>query len=50
LQQTFEAETLVKTTEVGEASRTSFVMGHFVENESCLGAAGLVLRHHGGLT
>ena len=47
LRESFEAHTLVKASEVGEASRTLFLPAQFVENQGCLGAAGLVLRHHG---
>lgn len=49
LAESFEANTLVRTSEVGEEARTRFIAASFVDRESCLGAAGLVLRHHGRL-
>jgi predicted NBD/HSP70 family sugar kinase len=41
--------TLVKPSD-GEATNPSFVTGRFLDNDNCLGAVGLVLRHHGRLT
>jgi predicted NBD/HSP70 family sugar kinase len=46
LRQSFEKHTLVKNDDVPPDSRTRFVPGKFVENDSVLGAVGLVLRHH----
>ena len=44
----YEKHTLVKRTDVPVEARTEIVVGKFTENDSCLGAVGLVLRHHGG--
>jgi predicted NBD/HSP70 family sugar kinase len=41
--------TLVKPSD-GESTNPSFVTGRFLDNDNCLGAVGLVLRHHGRLT
>jgi predicted NBD/HSP70 family sugar kinase len=46
LKASYERHTLVKRAEVPEAARTQIVIGRFTENDSCLGAVGLVLRHH----
>jgi hypothetical protein len=32
-----------------EESRTQIVPARFIDNAACLGAVGLVLRHHGRL-
>ena len=40
--------TLVKPGDV-DNDLPVFVVGKFLENDSCLGAVGLVLRHHGRL-
>ena len=47
LEQSFNKHTLVKRSDVGERGRTRFVTSHFVDNDACLGAVGLVLRHLG---
>lgn len=43
----YDKHTLVKRTDVLPEARTQIVVGRFTENDSCLGAVGLVLRHHG---
>lgn len=45
----YEKHTLVKREEVPASARTQFVVGKFIHNDSCMGAVGLVLRHHGSL-
>jgi hypothetical protein len=40
--------TLVKPGDV-EGSAPQFVTGRFLDNDNCMGAVGLVLRHHGRL-
>lgn len=49
LTRSYEKHTLVKRNEVPAAARTNLVIGKFLENDSCMGAVGLVLRHHGRL-
>ncbi len=49
LARSYEKHTLVKRNEVPAAARTNLVVGKFIENDSCMGAVGLVLRHHGRL-
>jgi predicted NBD/HSP70 family sugar kinase len=49
LQRSYEKHTLVKRHEVPNAIRTNFVPGRFIDNDACMGAVGLVLRHHGRL-
>jgi predicted NBD/HSP70 family sugar kinase len=49
LNRSYEKHTLVKRDEVPTAARTEFIIGKFTENDSCMGAVGLVLRHHGSL-
>ena len=44
----YDKHTLVKRTDVPPEARTQIVVGKFTENDSCLGAVGLVLRHFGG--
>lgn len=41
--------TLVKPGEL-EGSEPQFVTGRFLDNDNCMGAVGLVLRHHGRLS
>lgn len=45
----FEKHTLVKRSDVSGPARTELTIGKFTENDSCMGAVGLVLRHHGRL-
>ena len=45
----YEKHTLIRRDEVPEAMRPKFVVGRFTENDSLMGAVGLVLRHHGRL-
>jgi predicted NBD/HSP70 family sugar kinase/predicted transcriptional regulator len=47
LEQSFNKHTLVKRDDVSAASRTKFVASRFSANDACMGAVGLVLRHHG---
>ena len=49
LRRSFDKHTLVKRSDVPAASRTELRVGRFTENDSCMGAVGLVLRHHGRL-
>lgn len=49
LTRSYEKHTLVKRDEVPAAARTEFTIGKFIDNDSCMGAVGLVLRHHGSL-
>jgi predicted NBD/HSP70 family sugar kinase len=49
LRASYEKHTLVKRNDVPPEARTEIVGGRFTENDSCLGAVGLVLRHHGRL-
>jgi predicted NBD/HSP70 family sugar kinase len=45
----YDRHTLVKRADLAPASRTRFVTGTLLDNDSCLGGVGLVLRHHGRL-
>ncbi len=45
----YEKHTLIRREDVQEAMRPKFVVGRFTENDSLMGAVGLVLRHHGRL-
>jgi predicted NBD/HSP70 family sugar kinase len=45
----YERHTLIRREDVPEAMRPKFVVGRFTENDSLMGAVGLVLRHHGRL-
>jgi predicted NBD/HSP70 family sugar kinase len=47
LRASYDRFTLVKNSDVGQESRTSIMPGRFIENASCMGAVGLVLKHHG---
>ncbi|WEK51461.1 MAG: ROK family transcriptional regulator [Candidatus Kaistia colombiensis] len=49
LSESFERHTLVKRADIAPEARTRFVTGVFTDNDACLGAVGLVLRHHGRL-
>ena len=49
LTRSYEKHTLVKRDEVPAAARTEFTIGKFTDNDSCMGAVGLVLRYHGSL-
>lgn len=49
LAESFERFTLVKRHDVPAASRTILRPSHFIGNGACMGAVGLVLRHHGRL-
>ena len=45
----YDRHSLVKSSDVPEASRTRIIVGKFTTNDACMGAVGLVLRHHGRL-
>jgi len=47
--ESYERHTLIKLRDQPEAMRTRITIGHFTENDSLMGAVGLVLRHHGRL-
>ena len=49
LREAFERDTLIKSKDVDEGMRTSIRTGKFTENDSLLGAVGLVLRSQGRL-
>jgi predicted NBD/HSP70 family sugar kinase len=49
LTRAFEKHTLIKRQDVSEEARTRIVPGSFINNGACMGAVGLVLRHHGRL-
>ena len=49
LKRAFEKHTMIKSSDVDEVSRTRIVVGKYTENDSLLGAVGLVLRSHGKL-
>ncbi len=46
LQRSFETHTLIKSAQVPPQSRTQIKVGRLTENDSLLGAVGLVLRSH----
>lgn len=45
----YERHTLIRADDVPPALRTRITVGRFTDNDSLLGAVGLVLRHHGRL-
>ncbi|MEO8883106.1 MAG: ROK family transcriptional regulator [Devosia sp.] len=47
LEQSFNKYTLVKRGDVTESAQTRIVVSKFIDNDACLGAVGLVLRHYG---
>ena len=49
LRASYEKHTLVKRDDLDEAQAPRFTVGRFLDNDSCMGAVGLVLRHHGRL-
>ena len=49
LAESFERHTLVKRSDVPDGARTILRPSAFTDNGACLGAVGLVLRHHGRL-
>ena len=49
LAESFERYTLIKHGDVPEGARTVLKPSRFVDNGACIGAVGLVLRHHGRL-
>lgn len=49
LAESFERHTLIKQHDVPETTRTELRASRFADNGACIGAVGLVLRHHGRL-
>ena len=49
LRQSFEAHTLIKREDVPDSTQTIIRASRFTDNGACLGAVGMVLRHHGQL-
>ena len=49
IRSSYTKHTLVKVGD-GEGATTSFAVGRFLENDNCVGAVGLLLRHHGRLS
>lgn len=49
LRASYEKHTLVKRGDLDETAFPRFVAGTFLDNDSCMGALGLVLRHNGRL-
>ena len=49
LAESFERYTLVKHGDVPDTARTILRPSQFSDNGACMGAVGLVLRHHGRL-
>lgn len=49
LRQSFEAHTLIKREDVPDSTQTVIRASQFTDNGACLGAVGMVLRHHGQL-
>jgi predicted NBD/HSP70 family sugar kinase len=49
LAESFERFTLIKHRDVPDATRTILRPSRFTDNGACLGAVGMVLRHHGRL-
>ena len=47
LEQSFNKHTLIKRDDVGPGGQTRIVVGKFVNNDACMGAVGMVLRHYG---
>jgi hypothetical protein len=45
LEASFFKHTLIKRQDVGDHCRTRFVVSRFIDNDACMGAVGLVLRH-----
>ncbi|HEY9009859.1 MAG TPA: hypothetical protein VIN06_02470, partial [Devosia sp.] len=49
LAESFERHTLIKHGDVPPTARTELRPSQFGDNGACLGAVGMVLRHHGRL-
>jgi predicted NBD/HSP70 family sugar kinase len=49
LRASYEKHTLVKRDDLDGAQAPRFTVGRFLDNDSCMGAVGLVLRQHGRL-
>jgi predicted NBD/HSP70 family sugar kinase len=50
LRSSYEKHALIKRQDVDEAAFPRFVTGRFLDDDNCMGAVGLVLRHSGRLT
>jgi predicted NBD/HSP70 family sugar kinase len=50
LRASYEKHALIKRQDLDEAAFPRFVTGRFLDNDNCMGAVGLVLRHSGRLT
>lgn len=50
LRASYEKHALIKRGDLDEAAYPRFVAGRFLDNDNCMGAVGLVLRHSGRLT
>ncbi|MET3899754.1 putative NBD/HSP70 family sugar kinase [Devosia sp. UYZn731] len=50
LRASYEKHALIKRQDLDEAAYPRFVTGRFLDNDNCMGAVGLVLRHSGRLT
>jgi predicted NBD/HSP70 family sugar kinase len=49
LARSFERHTLIKRHDIPDEARTLLRPSRFTDNGACMGAVGLVLRHHGRL-
>ena len=49
LARSYERYTLIKRGDVPDSARTILRPSRFTDNGACMGAIGLVLRHHGRL-
>jgi len=49
LRASYDRHTLVKRGDAGDEAVPRFAIGRFLDNDNCMGAVGLVLRHHGRL-
>lgn len=45
LRAAYDKHALIKRTDVGQGQYPSFIPGRFLDNDNCMGAVGLVLRH-----
>ena len=49
LRSAYDKHALIKRSDVGQGQYPNFVRGRFADNDNCMGALGLVLRHSGRL-
>lgn len=49
LRLSYDKHTLIKRLDAGDDAMPKFLTGRFLHNDNCMGAVGLVLRHHGRL-